>query len=241
MNLKTFGNKAVIINFEDKSKEENFIIWKAELADFISCQYEDIYDDFILTSNEITIIFKDKIEYSFIKNLKELVAKHETKKQKYIRNLWEIPVCFDPVFSEDLLLYSKKNLISYDSFLEDFMKCTFQVNHFGFLPGFFYLSGLPKKLHIPRKSSPSKQVDKGTLAIGESNVGIYPQGSPGGWNKIGKTYVSFFNQSSDPPNQIIPGDKINFVSIDIYELKYKLENFSYSFDKFKSNSFEIIC
>ena len=26
MNLKTFGNKAVIINFEDKSKEENFII-----------------------------------------------------------------------------------------------------------------------------------------------------------------------------------------------------------------------
>ena len=60
MNLKTFGNKAVIINFEDKSKEENFIIWKAELADLISYQYTDIYDDFILTSHEITIIFKDK-------------------------------------------------------------------------------------------------------------------------------------------------------------------------------------
>ena len=75
MNLKTFGNKAVIINFEDKSKEENFIIWKAELADLISYQYADIYDDFILTSHEITIIFKDKIEYSFIINLKTIIGK----------------------------------------------------------------------------------------------------------------------------------------------------------------------
>ena len=103
------------------------------------------------------------------------------------------------------------------------------------------MTGLPKELHIPRKSSPTKFVEKGILAVGESSVGIYPQASPGGWNKIGKTYVSFFDKSSNPPNHVIPGDMIKFISIDNDELESKLENFSDSFNKFKTDSFEIIC
>ena len=78
------------------------------------------------------------------------------------------------------------------------------------------------------------------LAIGESNVGVYPQTSPGGWNKIGKTYVPFFDKKNNPPNVLVPGDKINFFSISIDELESKLIDFSDSMNKFKLNSFEII-
>ena len=241
MKIKTFGNRAVILNFKDRSEDKNFIIWKSELANSISAQFIDIYHDIILTSCEITIIFKIKIDYDLVQNIKKFLSSYKIKKQKFTRALWEIPVCFDPVYSQDLLFHFKNNLILYNSYLNDFIKCEFQVNHYGFLPGFFYLTGLPKELHIPRKSSPTKFVEKGILAVGESSVGIYPQASPGGWNKIGKTYVSFFDKSSNPPNHVIPGDMIKFISIDNDELESKLENFSDSFNKFKTDSFEIIC
>ena len=241
MKLKTFGNRAVVLNFKDRSEDKYFIIWKFELANIISVQFIEHFQDIIITSFEITVIFKTKIDYGLIKNLKKFILSYQAKKQKYTRTLWEIPVCFDLIYSKDLLFHFKNNLILYNSFLNNFIERKFQVNHYGFLPGFFYMSGLPKKLHIPRKPSPSKLVEKGTLAIGESSVGIYPQESPGGWNKIGKTYVSFFDKLSDPPNHVIPGDMIKFISINNDELLEKLKNFSDPFNLFKTDSFEIIC
>ena len=241
MKLKTFGDRAVILNFKDRSRDKNFIIWKSELAKLISTKFIHICHDIILTSFEITIIFKNNIDYDLFENIKKFISSYKIKKQKFTRTLWEIPICFDLSYSKDLLFHFKNNLISYNSYLNDFKKCKFQVNHYGFLPGFFYLTGLPKELYIPRKSSPSKFVEKGVLAVGESSVGIYPQVSPGGWNKIGKTYVSFFDKSSNPPNHIIPGDIIKFISINNDELEFNLEKFSDSFNIFKIGSFEIIC
>ncbi|MBL30347.1 MAG: hypothetical protein CMC81_03790 [Flavobacteriaceae bacterium] len=240
MKLKIFGDNTVILNFQDKSKEKNFIIWKFEIAKSIVEQFPNICEDFILTAYEITIIFKTKIDLDLINHLNKFIRVYEKNKKKIIRSSWKIPVCFDPIYSEDILIHFKNNFNLYNIFLKKFIRCTFQVNHYGFLPGFFYLSGLPKNLHLPRKSSPSKSVEKGTLAIGESNVGVYPQTSPGGWNKIGKTYVPFFDKKNNPPNVLVPGDKINFFSISIDELESKLIDFSDSMNKFKLNSFEII-
>jgi len=67
------------------------------------------------------------------------------------------------------------------------VKATYTVAMIGFLPHFPYLIGLHKKLITPRLDEPRTRVPAGSVAIGESQAGVYPCASPGGWNIIGST------------------------------------------------------
>ncbi|MDW3191223.1 MAG: allophanate hydrolase subunit 1 [Cytophagales bacterium] len=86
----------------------------------------------------------------------------------------------------------------------------YQVAMLGFQPGFPFLIGLPKKLHHPRKKTPSLKVPKGSVAIGGAQTGIYPSESPGGWYVIGNTTLDLFTK----PDQFLlkPGDQVAFVT-----------------------------
>jgi inhibitor of KinA len=81
------------------------------------------------------------------------------------------------------------------------------------LPGFLYLGGLDERLVISRKETPRMEVQKGAVGIGENQTGIYPKTSPGGWQIIGNSPVTFFDKYADPPCVILPGDKVKFYSI----------------------------
>ena len=83
----------------------------------------------------------------------------------------------------------------------------------GFLPGFFYLSGLDPKLQLSRKETPAISVPQGSIAIAESMTGIYSLASPGGWWVIGRTSQRLFNAAEDPPITIQPLDRIRFVPL----------------------------
>ncbi len=85
----------------------------------------------------------------------------------------------------------------------------------GFLPGFLYLGGLPKQLHMNRKEKPRLHVAKGSVAIGGEQTGIYPMASPGGWQIIGRTPLTLFDLSLDNPTPIKQGDNIQFYAIDL--------------------------
>ena len=67
------------------------------------------------------------------------------------------------------------------------VNATYSVAMIGFLPHFPYLIGLHKKLITPRLDEPRTRVPAGSVAIGESQTGVYPCVSPGGWNIIGTT------------------------------------------------------
>ena len=82
MKLKIFGDNSVILNFQDKLKEKNFIIWKFEIAKSIVEQFPNICDDFILTAYEITIIFKTKIDLDLINHLNKFITVYEKNKKK---------------------------------------------------------------------------------------------------------------------------------------------------------------
>ena len=78
-----------------------------------------------------------------------------------------------------------------------------------------YLGGLPDQLHFPRRITPRISVEKGAVGIGGSQTGIYPQESSGGWNIIGNSPISFFDRKNDKPCFAKPGDKIQFMPIDV--------------------------
>jgi inhibitor of KinA len=132
---------------------------------------------------------------------------------------WQIPVCYNDEFGIDLEFVSKQKSLTKTQIIQRHSQVNYRVFFIGFLPGFLYLGGLDKSLHIPRKSSPRLAVKKGAVAIGGSQTGIYPGVSPGGWNIIGNSPISFFDVTKEQPCFAKAGDFIQFKSVSIEEYR----------------------
>ena len=81
----------------------------------------------------------------------------------------------------------------------------------GFSPGFPYLGGLPEVLATPRLETPRTEIPAGSVGIAESQTGVYPVASPGGWRLIGRTPLKLFAARNDPPSLLKAGDYVRFV------------------------------
>ena len=83
----------------------------------------------------------------------------------------------------------------------------------GFSPGFAYLGGLDERLATPRLESPRTEIPAGAVGIAESQTGVYPMVSPGGWQLIGRTPLKLFDPEREPPVLLNAGDYVRFVPI----------------------------
>lgn len=83
----------------------------------------------------------------------------------------------------------------------------------GFSPGFAYLGGLDARLTTPRLESPRAQIPAGAVGIAESQTGVYPIASPGGWQLIGRTPLKLFDPTRQPPALISAGDYVRFTPL----------------------------
>jgi inhibitor of KinA len=125
----------------------------------------------------------------------------------------EIPVCYDPEFGLDLDHVAQHARMSAREVVDLHSDAGYRVSYVGFVPGFPFLSGLPKTLATPRRPTPRKEIPPGSVAIGGAQTGIYPMRSPGGWNVIGRTPLRLFDPQNDPPALLRIGDRVRFHSI----------------------------
>jgi len=218
---KQFGENAILIEWKpiiDKNILSDIITYKEKIL-----QSDLEYLDIIQSYNSLTILFNFKIN-----NVKNKIFKLQSiysstlEIEKKTLYKWEIPVCYDLDFGIDLQEISNKLKISIDKIIKLHTAPTYTIFFIGFLPGFFYLGGLDKKLFFDRKSTPRLHVDKGTVAIGGMQTGIYPNNSAGGWNIIGKTPIDLFNANKENPCFAKAGDEIKFRSISKEEF-YQIE------------------
>lgn len=237
-NFKLFGEKVIIVDINKYINNPVSLAWRSELCVSLQNEFQNILNDVVFTLSEITIFLKITPEKFHLQQIHKFIINFSLNKKNIIRTLWEVTACFDQIYCENILINNKKKLISHQCYISEFLNCNFEVHHYGFLPGFIYLSGLPSKLHLSRKATPEKNILPGTISVGESYVGVYPQNSPGGWNRIGRTNHSFFNKKSTPPCFVLPGDKIKFTSIDIDEYQREMNNINTKI--LKSQQFEIV-
>jgi len=134
------------------------------------------------------------------------------------RLLWKIPVCYDPRFGIDLEVLAKEKNLDVAQIIQRHSQPLYTVYFIGFLPGFIYLGGLDERLFTPRKDTPRLKVQKGSVAIGGTQTGVYPSESPGGWQIIGNSPINFFNIEEPHPCFAKAGDALKFhpVSIKTY-------------------------
>lgn len=168
--------------------------------------------------NSLTVFFDTgRIKYSsVVKDLKEIYA---SKDQKLLTayKLWEIPVCYEDKFGLDLGLMAEAKSLSKEKIIELHSAQVYDVYFIGFLPGFLYLGGLPEQLNFNRKDEPRLNIKRGDVAIAGDQSGIYPRVSPGGWNIVGNSPLSFFDVDKFPPCFAVAGDKLKFIPVTIKE------------------------
>ncbi|MFJ5262678.1 allophanate hydrolase subunit 1 [Streptomyces sp. NPDC088387] len=89
----------------------------------------------------------------------------------------------------------------------------FHVAFCGFAPGFGYLTGLPDRLHVPRRDTPRTSVPAGSVALAGPYTGVYPRSSPGGWQLIGTTDAVLWDHTRVPAALLSPGTRVRFVPV----------------------------
>ena len=210
---KPFGDKAILIEWEkrvDSTLLNHMIDFKDSIMD---CDYFELID-LVMGYHSLTLVFRRQIKDfdTTVSQLKKVRSFHRISK-KTTKTLWKIPVCYDSKFGIDLAEMSQDKNIPVEKIIQLHTEVVYTVFFIGFLPGFLYLGGLDEKLYTRRKSSPRLRVAKGAVAIGGSQTGVYPMESPGGWNIIGNTPVSFFELNKETPCFAKSGDGLQFYSI----------------------------
>lgn len=128
--------------------------------------------------------------------------------------LHRVSVHYGGPAGQDIEWLAEQTGLSTEDIIDLHSSAVYTVEFLGFLPGFAYLSGLPKALHFPRRSNPRPRVPAGTLAIGAHYCAIYPWESPGGWHLLGHVEQVLFNpDQSDEQGQSLfrAGDTVQFV------------------------------
>ena len=210
--LLQLHEKVVSIAFEEKLALDS-----VRLRLFLTHEFPAL-EEVSTTFNRINLFFKEAIN---LVALNEKLANFDTADftRKSSEEYWEIPICLDPQYTADLFVHFEGKQSAVEDYLAAFLAHTYTLEFYGFLPGFGYMSGLPKNLHLPRKQNPTRLTNRGTVAVGGAQLGVYPQDSPGGWQGIGYTPVPWFSPKNDPPVFIQSGDCIRFVSTDLQQCR----------------------
>jgi len=128
---------------------------------------------------------------------------------------WELAVHYN---GADLEALSLQLGLSTKQIIELHQSQTYTLEGFGFLPGFFYASSLPKALHVARKNTPALRVPRRSVAIAGGQTGVYPVETSGGWHVLGEIAFDLFDHRSQPPMLMNVGDELRFKSVNKQEL-----------------------
>ena len=121
-----------------------------------------------------------------------------------------IPMAYGGEYGPDLEDVAEHNSLSSQEVIDIHSGTGYRVFMLGFAPGFPYLGGMDERIACPRLQTPRVRVPAGSVGIAESQTGVYPNDSPGGWRIIGRTPVKLFDPNAEPPAAILPGSKVVF-------------------------------
>lgn len=216
---KPFGEKAILVEWPKRISQkflDEILVFKQKLETSNQNKILDI----VIAYHSVNIKYIHKIE-DFDKEITYLKSLHDkeinfTKEQNF---LWEIPVCYDFEYGIDLKEMSNAKDISVEEIVSIHSATIYDVYFTGFLPGFLYLGGLDKRLYMDRKKDPRIHINRGSVAIGGKQTGVYPTSSAGGWQIIGRTPICFFKVENNPPCFAKSGDKVKFYAVSKSELE----------------------
>lgn len=217
LKFKQLNNKSILIEWPqriDESILDDIISYTNIVKEVFVSQLTNYTPAFA----SLLLQFEEEVNFKQVETQLGNLYKSEAIAQKRLFNEWHIPVCYHPSLAIDIDTFKSENL-DLRTIINLHTSADYRVYMIGFLPGFVYLGGLSENLYLPRKSTPSMKVPKGSIAIGGSQTGIYPNESPGGWHIIGRTPLALFDIEKPIPTPINQGDNVKFyeISLETYD------------------------
>ena len=155
-----------------------------DLADYLISLKDSAIKDVIPTKNELMLCLdQDEILKGEL-NINELISSFKSRSTTTDNNaILKLKAKINLTPDLEVILTEKK--IGLETFIDRLSQSSYNLNMFGFLPGFMYIDGLDQSLQMPRKTTPSNNCEAASLAIGGPYLGVYKYPSPAGWHIIG--------------------------------------------------------
>ncbi len=225
------GDNAITIIFGNNINEN---INQQVFSLFYHLQKQNIYgvNDIIPAYASLTVVYdilkirevSKASAYSYMHDIIEQALQETNTEHQSPGRKIHVPVCYNVSLGTDLINMSEQKQIGIEEIIQLHANTIYRVYMLGFLPGFAYMGKVHDKIATPRKTVPNKNVLAASVGIADSQTGIYPVNSPGGWNIIGATPLQLFNANSEQPCLFQPGDEVKFEPISIeqfHELKHQ--------------------
>lgn len=129
------------------------------------------------------------------------------------KDIIELPVAYGGSHGPDLESVAAQAGLSADEVMAIHSSRPYLVYMLGFTPGFPYLGGMDQRIAAPRLRTPRTKVPAGSVGIADTQTGVYPLESPGGWNLIGRTPLALFDPDRQDPALLAPGKYVHFMPI----------------------------
>ena len=161
------------------------------------------------------LVHYDPCEIDFATLGEKLLALSKVKAARNGKSKhWRVPVAYGEENGIDLEDVAKTLNTTPDDIVARHVKGDYRVSMIGFTPGWSYLSGLEKFLHLPRRQNPRLLTPSGTISIGGVQTGIQCLAGPSGWHLLGRTPVRTYQLHREPVFLLEPGDRVTFFPID---------------------------
>lgn len=230
MEIKAYGDRAILINFDQKIdpeiNQQVIALGQAiEAATWVGVQY------LIPAYCSLTLAYDPEV--TTFASLKQAIASLDSmalKKSIGNSRTLSIPVCYDEPFAWDLADVVTVTQLSAEEIISLHTSTLFRVYMLGFLPGFVYMGRLPEALQCKRKTTPRLKVPAQAVALAGFQTGIYPSEAPGGWQIIGKTPVKVFDPRLEDPFLFRAGDSVSFRAIsraEFDQIEEEVNHFNY--------------
>ena len=194
--------EALSIELEETSAAE-----LSYVAEQLESRFSSIQD--VVFLNGVITLFSTELNQILDELSSFFDSMDETDESSF--RIWYIPIWYNGL---DLQFIAEKKGLSIDQIKEIHQKGEYTAIGYGFLPGFFYASGVPESLDLPRRSSPRARVPAQSVAFAAAQMAIYPFETSGGWNILGTTPYQFFDPNKNPPVIVKAGDHLRFYEID---------------------------
>ena len=130
------------------------------------------------------------------------------------RHVVHLPTLYGDDMGPDIAFVAEHSGLDEQQVISIHSATDYLVYMMGFSPGFAYLGGLDERLATPRLQSPRTEIPPGAVGIAETQTGVYPVASPGGWQLIGRTPVKLFDPARERPVLLSAGDHVRFVPLE---------------------------
>ena len=211
------GDQALVIELGDAIDPDlNRRVRNLRLA-IENAEVTGVFD--LVPSYRSLLVYYDPIHTS-AKDLEDALARIESKVDEASLEkprIVHIPTLYGGEYGPDLEFVAEHGGVPADEVVEAHSGTDYLIYMMGFSPGFPYLGGLDERLHTPRLETPRTEIQAGSVGIADSQTGVYPVASPGGWRLIGRTPLKLFDPGVNPPSLLVAGDYVRFAPLESEE------------------------